>query len=141
MPAIETADLLKTIRFLQTFDHGASPYMAAQLRGGDRPMFYRSSACGYTQSREFSQNGPIYISLSHLQERLKSSYGKVSMTLDRKGGLHISSVSETGGEAEFDIHTVQEKQTGLKVHDTGPHAKDLEPGAFAGIDARPFKTE
>jgi len=136
---IDKAELLKTLRAIQTFDTNSSPYVAVTLRDDSGPLFYRSSAFGFIQSKDFGLASTTNVSLSHLQECLKVlREEKVEMGLDPNGILRISSTDNTF-DSELRVHTVTAAQAGLKTHQVGDITTRLEPNVFLGIDTSPFK--
>jgi hypothetical protein len=136
---IDKTDLLKTLKTIQSFDPQGSPYVAVQLMGDDRPLFYRSSHFGYIQSVGFGLGALTYVSLAHFQERLKVlAEDSVELGLDGSGILRIAS-SDDLYPHELRVHTVRKEQAGLKQHDVGKRVHDIDPTAFAGIDVKPFK--
>jgi len=138
---IYKANLQKTLRSLASSDAAASPYVAVQLdKEKEDPSFYRSSAFGFIQSKDFSPAKPAsYISLSHLYERIKIlKEDQIEMDLDSNGILKISSFGDTFS-SEMRVHSVTSSQAGLKSHDVGEIALELDSNSLAGIDVSSFK--
>jgi len=136
---VDKSDLLKTIRSLQTFDTNASPYVGAMLFADKPPLFYRSSAFGFIQSKDFGGATQTNVSLLHLKECVSVLRDeKVELSLDPSGILKISSTDNTY-ESELRVHTVSSAQAGLKLHTVGDIATRLESNVFLGIDTTPFK--
>jgi hypothetical protein len=138
---IDKAELLRTLRAIQSFDTNASPFVGVQLVNESSPRFYRSSAFGFISSKEFATTQPTNVSLSHIQDCLKVlREDKVEMELDANGILKISSTDNTF-DSELRVHTVPAAQAGLKTHAVGDIVVRLEPNVFLGIDTSPFKTK
>src|SRR5271157_3229307 len=137
---IEKSELLKTLRALETFDTSASPYVAVQLVEDNFPRFYRSSINGQIQSADFDllKTGNTYVSLSHFQDCLRVlQEKKIELTLDTNGILKISSM-DNSFDSEIRVHTVPATQAGLKAHELGQVATNLDPNTFLGCDSSPF---
>ena len=136
---VDKSELLKTLRSLSSFDTNASPYVAVMLPDDATPLFYRSSAFGFIQSKDFGGAGLTNVSLAHLQECLRVlREEKVEMGLDTNGVLRISSTDNTF-DSELRVHTVTPAQAGLKTHTVGNITTRLGPSAFSGIDTSQFK--
>ena len=140
MPLIDKADLLKTLKIIQSFDPQGSPYVAVQLMGDEKPLFYRSSPIGgYIQSEGYGMGVPTYVSLEHLQDRLKVlPEDRVELGLDGNGILRISA-ADSLYHSVLRVHTVRKEQTGMKRHDVGQRIYDVDSKAFATLDVKPFK--
>lgn len=138
---IDKAELLRTLRTVQTFDNNASPFVGVQLLDDNPPRLYRSSAFGFICSKEFCTTQPTNVSLAHFQERLKAlREEKVELSLDLNGLLKISSTDNTF-DSELRVHTVPASQAGLKSHNVGDVTVRLGATVFQGIDPTPFKVK
>lgn len=138
---IDKAELLKTLRAVEKFDTNASPYVAVMLPDDAAPLFYRSSAFGFIQSKDFGGSAVTNVSLSHLKDCLNVlREDKVEVTTDLNGVLKIASTDNTF-DSELRVHTVTPAQAALKVHDVGDITIRFESTVFQGIDTTPFKTK
>lgn len=133
---IDKANLLKTLRQVAGFDPLASPYVAVEFVAG-KPQFYRSSGFGFVYSKDILHKHVIYVSLNDLRERLAISEDKVEMLVDRNNVLRLDSVDVYA--TTHLIHTVGERQAGMKTHTVGAIQTRLDPQVFRGLDMSPFK--
>ncbi len=136
---IDKSELIKTLRTIDRFDTNSSPYVAVVLMDDIPPSFYRSSAFGFIQSKEFGLDPVTNVSLSHLRDCLGVlREDKVEISTDPNGILKISSLDNTF-DSELRVHTVTAAQAALKRHDIGNITIRFEPNVFLGIDTSPFK--
>jgi hypothetical protein len=136
---VPKADLLQPLKALAAFDPKGSPYIGVQL--GDAPQFYRSSANGFIQTKNFGSGKTTYVSLSNLIDCLRNlPEDAVQLGIDRSGILRIYGTSSDVFESETHVHTVSEGQAGSKRHDIGETRFDVDRNAFSRINAKAFKT-
>lgn len=128
-------DLLKPLKALASFDEKGAPYVGVQLVGGTKPMFLRSNNDGIIQSKEYGAFPTTFVSLSHLINVLRNCpEDSIELSVNDRGIMRMYGTSEVGSNTETSVHTVSEKQAGMKVHDIGERAISLDPATFAGFD-------
>lgn len=128
-------DLLKPLRALAAFDHRGAPYVGVQLVDGHKPMFLRSNNDGIIQSKDYGLYPTTYVSLNHLINVLRNCpEDSIELSVNERGIMRMYGTSEVGSNTETNVHTVSEKQAGMKVHDIGIKALSLDPMTFAGFD-------
>ena len=128
-------DLLKPLKALAAFDHKGAPYVGVQLVDGHKPMFLRSNNDGIIQSKEYGLYPTTFVSLSHLTNVLKNCpEDSIELSVNDRGIMRMYGTSEVGSNTETNVHTVSEKQAGIKVHDIGPKMVALDSQTFAGFD-------
>jgi len=132
-------DLLKPLKALQAFDHKGAPYVGVQLVDGHKPMFLRSNNDGIIQSKEYGSFPTTFVSLSHLNNVLKNCpEDSIELTVNERGIMRMYGTSEVGSNTETNVHTVSEKQAGIKVHDIGVRMFTLDSQTFAGFSIDKF---
>jgi len=128
-------DLLKPLKTLEAFDHKGAPYVGVQLVDGHKPMFLRSNNDGLIQSKEYGVFPTTFVSLSHLTNVLKNCpEDSIELSVNERGIMRMYGTSEVGSNTETNVHTVSEKQAGIKVHDMGIRMFTLDSQTFAGFD-------
>lgn len=132
-------DLLKPLKALAAFDHRGAPYVAVQLVDGHKPMFLRSNNDGVIQSKDFGLFPTTFVSLNHLINVLKNCpEDSIELSTNERGIMRMYGTSEVGSNSDTNVHTVSEKQAGIKTHDIGPRMLSIDPQTFAGIDISKF---
>src|ERR1700676_1188063 len=130
---VNKKDLLLPLKALAAFDHKGAPYVGVQLVDGHKPMFLRSNNDGIIQSKEYGPFPTTYVSLGHLINVLRNCpEDSIELTVNERGVMRLYGTSEAGSNSETNVHTVSERQAGMKVHDTGDRAVSLDPRTFAG---------
>src|SRR5271168_600050 len=128
-------DLLKPLKAIQAFDHKGAPYVGVQLVDGHKPMFLRSNNVGIIQSKEYGLFPTTFVSLSHLTNVLKNCpEDSIELSVNERGIMRMYGTSEVGSNTETNVHTVTEKQAGIKIHDIGDRVVTLDTGTFAGFN-------
>jgi hypothetical protein len=136
---INKNDLLKPLKALTAFDPKGAPYVAVQLVDGQKPLFLRTNNDGVIQSKDFGAYPTAYVSLSHLTNVLKNCpEDSIELSLNERGIMRMYGTSEVGSNSETHVHTVAEKQAGIKTHDIGPRVITLDQQTFEGINIKPF---
>ena len=132
-------DLLKPLKALQSFDHKGAPYVGVQLVDGHKPMFLRSNNDGIIQSKEYGVFPTTFVSLSHLTNVLKNCpEDSIELSVNERGIMRMYGTSEVGSNTETNVHTVSEKQAGIKIHDIGVRMLTLDTQTFAGFNIDKF---
>ena len=132
---IKKSSLSPVTRTFGALDSSACPYIAVQVPPGKSPAFYRSSAVGFIQSKEFASTATRhFISFGHFQDCLRASADTLEIGVDPGGIVCIESLD--GAYRNFvHVHTVREASTGIKYHTIGkPDKTSLDPKAFSGLD-------
>jgi hypothetical protein len=128
-------DLLKPLKSLAAFDHKGAPYVGVQLVDGHKPMFLRSNNDGIIQSKEYGLFPTTFVSLNHLINVLKNCpEDSIELSVNERGIMRMYGTSEVGSNTETNVHTVNEKQAGIKVHDIGMRMVALDSQTFAGFN-------
>jgi hypothetical protein len=128
-------DLLKPLKALSAFDHKGAPYVAVQLVEGHSPMFMRSNNDGIIQSKDFGAYPTTFVSLGHLTNVLKNCpEDSIELSTNERGIMRMYGTSGVNENSESQIHTVSDKQAGIKTHDIGARILTLDPNTFAGLD-------
>lgn len=128
-------DLLKPLKALAAFDQRGAPYVGVQLVDGHKPMFLRSNSDGIIQSKEYGLYPTTYVLLSHLMNVLRNCpEDSIELSVNERGIMRMYGTSEVGSNTETNVHTVSEKQAGMKLHDIGQKVVSLDPTTFAGFD-------
>ena len=132
-------DLLKPLKALQSFDHKGAPYVGVQLVDGHKPMFLRTNNDGIIQSKEYGLFPTTFVSLNHLINVLRNCpEDSIELSVNDRGIMRMYGTSEVGSNTETNVHTVSEKQAGMKIHDMGVKMVTLDPQTFAGFDIDKF---
>ncbi len=127
-------DLLRPLKALAIFDHKGAPYIGVQLVDGHKPMFLRSNNDGIIQSKEYGLFPTTFVSLGHLTNVLKNCpEDSIELSVNERGIMRMYGTSEVGSNTETNVHTVSEKQAGIKVHDIGIRMVALDSQTFAGF--------
>ncbi len=128
-------DLLKPLKALQSFDHKGAPYVGVQLVDGHKPMFLRSNNDGIIQSKEYGAFPTTFVSLSHLINVLRNCpEDSIELSVNDRGIMRMYGTSEVGSNTETNVHTVSEKQAGMKLHDIGTKVVSFDASTFGGFD-------
>jgi hypothetical protein len=128
-------DLLKPLNVLADFDHKGAPYVGVQLVDGHKPMFLRSNNDGVIKSKDYGDHPTTYVSLSHLRNVFKNCpEDSIELSVNERGIMRMYGTSEAGSNTETNVHTVSEKQAGMKTHDMGMKMVTLDPTTFSGFD-------
>jgi hypothetical protein len=132
-------DLLKPLKALQSFDHKGAPYVGVQLVDGHKPMFLRTNNDGIIQSKEYGAFPTTFVSLSHLTNVLKNCpEDSIELSVNERGIMRMYGTSEVGSNTETNVHTVSEKQAGIKIHDMGIRMLTLDTQTFVGFNIDKF---
>ena len=127
-------DLLKPLKSLAAFDHKGAPYVGVQLVDGNKPLFLRTNNDGIIQSKEYGEFPTTFVSLSHLTNVLKNCpEDSIELSVNERGIMRMYGTSEVGSNTETNVHTVNEKQAGIKKHDIGVRMLTLDTQTFAGF--------
>lgn len=128
-------EILKPLKVLSAFDPKGAPYVAVQLVDGHKPLFLRTNNDGVIQSKDFGLFPTSYVSLNHLVSVLKNCpEDSIELSTNERGIMRMYGTSEAGSNSETHVHTVAEKQAGIKTHDTGASVLTLNPQTFTGLD-------
>lgn len=133
-------DLLRSLKAMQAFDKG-SPYVSVQLPpNGGKPQFFRSSPDGLIFTKDFAPGVPVsHVSLEHFITCLRNlPEDTIELGLDANGILRIFGTSSDIFESESHVLTVNPRQAGGFVHNTGEVLVKVEPTVFAGINVSKF---
>ena len=132
-------DLIKPLKAIAAFDHKGAPYVGVQLVDGHKPMFLRSNNDGIIQSKEYGAYPTTFVSLGHLINVLKNCpEDSIELSVNDRGIMRMYGTSEVGSNTETNVHTVAEKQAGMKLHDIGPKMVTLDSQTFAGFNIDKF---
>lgn len=132
-------DLLRPLKAIAAFDHKGAPYIGVQLVDGHNPMFLRSNNEGIIQSKNYGLYPTTFVSLSHLTSVLKACPEEnIELTTDERGIMRLYGTSDVQSNSESNVHTVTDKQAGIKVHDIGSRMIALDSHTFAGLDIAKF---
>src|SRR5271156_168997 len=124
-------DLLKPLKALSAFDPKGAPYIAVQLVEGHKPLFLRTNNDGIIQSKEFGLYPTTFVSLGHLTNVLKNCpEDSIELSVNERGIMRMYGTSEVGSNTETNVHTVSEKQAGIKIHDIGVRMLTLDTQTF-----------
>jgi hypothetical protein len=132
---VSKKDLLSPLKSLAAFDHKGAPYVGVQLVEKHKPMFLRSNNDGIIQSKEYGLFPTTFVSLSHLINVLRNCpEDSIELSVNERGIMRMYGTSEVGSNTETNVHTVSEKQAGMKTHDIGMRMVTLDTRTFAGFD-------
>ena len=132
-------DLLKPLRAIAAFDPKGAPYIGVQLVDGHKPMFLRSNNEGIIQSKDYGLYPTTFVSLNHLTSVLKvCPEDSIELSTDERGTMRLYGTSGVASNSESNVHTVSEKQAGIKSHDIGPRVITLDSQTFAGLNIDKF---
>lgn len=132
-------DLLKPLKFLASFDHKGAPYVGVQLVDGHSPMFLRSNNDGIVQSKDYGAYPTTFVSLGHLINVLRNCpEDSIELSVNDRGIMRMYGTSEVGSNTETNVHTVSEKQAGMKLHDIGTRVVTLDSQTFQGFQIDKF---
>ena len=132
-------DLLKPLKAIAAFDPKGAPYIGVQLVDGHKPMFLRSNNEGIIQSRDYGAYPTTFVSLAHLTSVLKACpEDSIELSTDERGIMRLYGTSGVASNSESNVHTVSDKQAGIKSHDIGERVITLDTNTFAGLDIDKF---
>jgi len=136
---ITKTDFLKPLKQIAAFDPKGAPYVGVQLVEGHKPMFLRSNNEGIIQSKDYGLHPTTYVSLNHLTSVLKvCPEDSIELSTDERGTMRLYGTSGAASNSESNVHTVAEKQAGMKTHDIGSRVISLDTQTFAGLGIDKF---
>jgi hypothetical protein len=132
-------DLLKPLKAIAAFDPKGAPYIGVQLVEGHNPLFLRSNNEGIIQSKNYGLYPTTFVSLSHLTSVLKACpEDSIELSTDERGIMRLYGTSGVASNSESNVHTVSDKQAGIKAHDIGARVITLDTNTFTGLDIDKF---
>lgn len=132
-------DLLKPLKAIAAFDPKGAPYIGVQLVDGHKPLFLRSNNDGIIQSKDYGAYPTTFVSLNHLKNVLANCpEDSIELSTNERGIMRLYGTSGVESNTTTQIHTVAEKQAGVKTHDIGERVIALDSQTFAGLDIKPF---
>ena len=132
-------DLLKPLKAIAAFDPKGAPYIGVQLVEGHNPMFLRSNNEGIIQSKDYGLYPTTFVSLAHLTSVLRACpEDSIELSTDERGIMRLYGTSGVASNSESNVHTVSDKQAGIKTHDIGARMVTLDTNTFTGLDISKF---
>jgi len=132
-------DLLKPLKAIAAFDPKGAPYIGVQLVDGHKPLFLRSNNEGIIQSKDYGAYPTTFVSLNHLKNVLANCpEDSIELSTNERGIMRLYGTSGVASNTTTQIHTVAEKQAGVKTHDIGERVIALDSQTFSGLDIKPF---
>lgn len=139
--------LQRTVKAIQRFDPGGSPYVGIQW-GAETPLFHRSSDSGIIESLGYDRTKPaLVVSLPHLASTLTHTTSEqLEMSVDRGGILALVGDHEIVGSSDSEkddlrVYTIRQNVTWARAHDIGEEATEIPRDGFKGINTSLFELD